>query len=196
MRFFLNALLLAGALLCGAPAAQAASEHENDIHFGIAGVQYFSFSETGHSITSGQPYGGAYGRVLSGLYSAEVIVKAGRKGSSGPVEWFKTQIGDGAVIGSRSSKSLPKDLNFAVEGTMTIRTGDRNVICDGIIVAQGHHGAFNDWWLGGPYMKAVDLSGKSATTQTCRIDGSLTPMVAIFSYNSGSSWFTIGLAPL
>jgi hypothetical protein len=159
-------------------------------------VQYFSFSETGHSITSGQPYGGAYGRVLSGLYSAEVIVKAGRKGSSGPVEWFKTQIGDGAVIGSRSSKSLPKDLNFAVEGTMTIRTGDRNVICDGIIVAQGHHGAFNDWWLGGPYMKAVDLSGKSATTQTCRIDGSLTPMVAIFSYNSGSSWFTIGLAPL
>jgi hypothetical protein len=196
MRSHLIAMLLAGALISGAPAAQAASEHNNDVKFNIAGVQYFSFTETGHSITSGQPYGGASGSVLSGLKSAQIIVKAGRKGSTGPTEWFETQLGNGSVVASRSWSALPKDLNFAVEGTMVIRINDHNTTCDNVIVAQGHTGAYNDWWIGGPFMTTANISHYSGIMQTCRTEGSLVPVIAIITWAANSNWFTISLSPL
>ncbi len=39
----------------------------------------------------------------------------------------------------------PNKLNFAVQGTLTID----GVVFDDIVLAQGHHGATNNWWFGG-----------------------------------------------
>ncbi len=194
MRLSFIAAMAAGALIGGAPAARAASEQTNDVNFNISGVQYFSFAESGHSITSGQPYGGASGSVKSGLKSVQIVVKAGRKGSSGPAEWFKSQVGNGKVIASRSWSSLPRDLNFAVEGTMVIRIGDQNTTCDDVIVAQGHTGSYNDWWIGGPFMKTAYIGNYTGIMQTCHNE--LVPMIAIFTTANKSNWFTIALSPL
>jgi len=195
MRFSSTMAMLGAAMLSFVFAEQAATENDNDVNFNVSGVQYFSFTESGHSITSGQPYGGASGSVKDGLKSAKIVVKAGRKGSSGPADWFKAQVGDGKVIASRSWSSLPKNLNFAVEGTLVIRIGDQNTVCDNVIIAQGHAGAYNDWWLGGPYMKTTHIDNyTSGVMQTCH--NGLVPMVAIFTSAGKSNWFTIGLSPL
>jgi hypothetical protein len=89
---------------------------------------------------------------------------------------------------------LPKDLNFAVEGTVVIRIGDQNTTCDNVIVAQGHTGAYNDWWVGGPFMKTAYIGNYTGIMQTCH-NGPV-PMIAIFTWANKSNWFTVALSPL
>lgn len=195
MRLSFKAAALAAALLSLASGAQAASEHTNDVNFNISGVQYFSFTESGHSITSGQPYGGASGSVKDGLKSAKIVVTAGRKSSSDVASWFKSEVGDGKAVAARSLNPLPGKLNFAVAGTLVIRIGDQNTVCDNVIVAQGHAGSYNDWWIGGPYMKTAKISNTTdGVMQTCH--NGLVPMIAIFTWAGRSNWFTISLSPL
>ena len=191
----LTSAVLAAALVCAAPAAKAASEQTNELNFNISGVQYLSFTELSYSITSGQPYGGASGSVKDGLKSAKIVVKAGRKGSSDVASWFKSEVGDGKAVAARSLNPLPGKLNFAVAGTLVIRIGDQNTVCDNVIVAQGHAGSYNDWWIGGPYMKTAKISNSTdGVMQTCH--NGLVPMIAIFTWAGRSNWFTISLSPL
>jgi hypothetical protein len=143
-------------------AAVAATEHDNDAFFAINGLQSFTFSETSHSITSGQPYSGASASVSSG--KGQITVKAGRKASDSVAAWFRQQVGSGQTLVCDTKGTYPDQLNFAVEGTMSIGSSDGKTIeCDNIVVAQGNFGQFNNWWMGGPGMKGAHIGPSGAT---------------------------------
>ncbi|HEX3438779.1 MAG TPA: hypothetical protein VHT93_00405 [Pseudolabrys sp.] len=160
--------------------AIAASEHDNDVYFAINGLQTFNFVETGHSITSGQPYGGTTATVSDG--KGQITVSAGRKGSSSVASWFKQQVGSGQTLVCDTKGTYPDDLNFAVEGTLTIgSTSGKTITCDNIIVAQGNFGTTNNWWMGGPGMKGAHISISGATEQTCQLSDSKRNAIVIFA---------------
>lgn len=93
-----NALLGSAALLVAALPSQAATQHDNDVFFAIAGVTQFDFSETAHSVSKDQPYGGTTAKVSKSGAEAQIVVKAGRHGTPKVAEWFKTQVGSGQTL--------------------------------------------------------------------------------------------------
>ena len=163
-------------------------------------MKSFNFTENstnGHSITSGQPYDGTSSGVKkeSGHDQAYIDVKAGRKGSSNVVKWFKTQAGRGQTLACDSSGIYPNDLNFAVQGTMRITNqSDKVIICENVIVAQGHFGLNNNWWVASPTMRGAHVSISGATEQVCSMVGSKMPVIVIFSPKTPCvNHFSIGL---
>jgi len=161
-------------------AATAATEHDNQVFFAVNGLKSFGFQQTGYSITSGQPYGGTTAGVSNG--KGQITVKAGRKASSSVASWFKQQVGSGQTLVCDTKGTYPNDLNFAVEGTLTISsTSSETITCDNIIVAQGNFGTTNNWWMGGPGMKGAHVSVSGATEQTCQIAGSRKPAIVVFA---------------
>jgi hypothetical protein len=159
--------------------ANAATQHDNQMYIAIAGVTAFNFVQTGYSITSGQPYGGTSASVSNSCAQAQITVKAGSKGSTSVAQWFKTQVGAGQTLVCDTKGTFPNDLNFAVQGTMTMTVGGKNITCDGVIVAQGNFATVNNWWMGSPTMKDAHVGPTGATVQTCK-QGSL-PIEVIFS---------------
>jgi hypothetical protein len=160
--------------------AIAATEHDNDVYFAINGLQSFNFVETGHSITSGQPYGGTTASVSDG--KGQITVSAGRKASTSVATWFKQQVGSGQTLVCDTKGTYPDDLNFAVEGTLTIGSvNGKTITCNNIIVAQGNFGTTNNWWMGGPGMKGAHISISGATEQTYQIADSRKPAIVIFA---------------
>lgn len=197
----MNGLKQAGiglAVLLGATfSASAASEHDNEVFFAIAGIQNFTFTQTGYNITSGQPYSGASGGVTNAGEMAQITVKAGRKGSSGVATWFQQQVGAGQTLVCDSKGTFPSSLNFAVEGTLVMQVGGKTVTCDNIIVAQGNFGTTNNWWMGGPNMKGIHISLSGATIQKCSVQGSLLPAAVIFTPQTPCvNNFSISVNPL
>ncbi len=172
------ALLLSCAM---SVAAQAAKEHDNQMFIAINGVTAFNFAETGHSITSGQPYGGTTSGVSKSGAQVQITVKAGRKGSTTPATWFMQQVGSGQTLVCDTSGSFPKDLNFAVEGNITMTVGGKNITCNNVLVAQGNFLTVNNWWMGGPNMSGAHVGPSGATIQSCAVQGSVLPAVVIFS---------------
>jgi hypothetical protein len=75
----------------------------------------------------------------------QLIVKAGRKASTSVAAWFKQQAGSGQTLVCNTTGTYPKDINFAVEGTMIMQVGDKTVTCDNIIVAQGNYLTTGGW---------------------------------------------------
>lgn len=170
------------ALLTATLAASAATVHDNDVFFAINGLQTFNYAQTGYSITSGQPYQGTTSGVSQAGQQAKITVKAGRKGSTSVASWFKQKVGAGQTLVCDAKGTYPDKLNFAVEGTMTIGVvGGKTVTCDNILIAQGHFGTTNNWWMGGPAMKGAHIGPTGATEQTCKLSGSVLPAVVIFS---------------
>lgn len=161
--------------------AYAATEHDNEVFFAIAGIENFTFTQTGYNITSGQPYGGASGSVTSAGEMAQITVKAGRKGSSDVATWFQQQVGAGQTLVCDTKGTFPSSLNFAVEGTLSMQVGGKTVTCDNVIVAQGNFGTTNNWWMGGPNMKGIHISISGATIQSCKVQGSPLPAAVIFT---------------
>jgi len=96
-----------------------------------------------HAITSGQPWGG----VSSGGYHGglQLDARAGRNGSSGPAEWFRSNASNAVSIVTNKNTIWPSELNFAFTGTLTINGSSYPVT-----LGQGHSGANNNWWIGGP----------------------------------------------
>ena len=164
---------LAG-LLATRLAVGAATMRDNDVYFGVNGLKAFKFVQTGHSITSGQPYGGA-SATMDKEGRGQLIVKAGRKASTSVAAWFKQHAGAGQTLVCNTTGTYPKDLNFAVEGTMIMQVGDKTVTCDNIIVAQGNYLTSNNWWMAGPAMKGAHIGPSGATEQTCSVTGALLP---------------------
>lgn len=121
-----------------------ATQHDNYLQ--ILPEQFspsMSYSYSGnHSITSGQPWGG----VSSGGYQGglQLDAKAGRKGSYDVANWFASNVSE-ATCTISSLSPLPYELNFAFTGTITINGNSYPVT-----IAQGHSGASNNWWIGGP----------------------------------------------
>ncbi|MDP2722780.1 MAG: hypothetical protein Q8O72_08485 [Bacteroidales bacterium] len=121
------------------------TQHDN--YFQILPDQFspaFGYSYSGnHKITSGQPWGGVSSE---GYHSGiEILAKAGRKDSDSPASWFKSNASNAISIVADKNTVWPEKLNFAFTGTITIN-GDSYPFTAG----QGHSGAFNNWWIGGP----------------------------------------------
>ena len=108
-----------------------------------------TFTETGHCITDGQPW---HGISYDGVFN--MTVDCGRKGSSGPSQWFLNAVGNGVYISAidsvnnndvYSGVSIPDKANFAFTGEVNI-DGKVYEIC----VAQACIDACNVWFVGGP----------------------------------------------
>jgi hypothetical protein len=137
------------------PSPIGAYSHDNNLTFQLQNFDYgsitMSFTETAHSITSGQPWNGVtYSN--NGTNSFTIDVKCGRKGSGSPLQWMVDQLQGGPVIGADGSSwhpgghlGSPGSLNFAVTGVLTI-DGNRYTICLG----QAGEAWHNVWYLGGP----------------------------------------------
>ena len=149
-KFVFSALALC--MTASSLTAHATKEHDNDVYLHTNGLTGCSFTETGHSITSGQPYSGTTASGSDG--KCTITVKAGRKKSSSVADWFTQQIGTGNAIACDSSGPMPDELNFAVEGTLTLTQGDTVMTCENMIVAQGNFSSVNNWWLGGSDVKS------------------------------------------
>ncbi|MDP2722781.1 MAG: hypothetical protein Q8O72_08490 [Bacteroidales bacterium] len=95
-----------------------------------------------YSITSGQPWSGVTSGASHG--GLQLLVKAGRKGSDHVSNWFDSNVSNAACT-INSISPLPYELNFAFTGTITINGNNYPVT-----IGQGHSGASNNWWIGGP----------------------------------------------
>jgi len=105
----------------------------------ITSVTYSA--NNGYDITSGQPWGGISTSESEG--SCIIDARAGRKGSTGPAQWFKDRASV-AMSASGSWLGWPKDLNFAFNGTLTVDSNSYQ-----LVVGQGNDGVHNNWWIGG-----------------------------------------------
>jgi hypothetical protein len=174
-----------------------ATSHDNYIFFDVAGMKAFSFTETSHSITSGQPYHGVSSGIKKedGHDQAYIMVNAGRKNSASVANWFRTAAGNGQTIVCDSAGTYPNELNFAVQGTMKITNESNQVIvCENLIVAQGHFVTSNNWWISSPTMQGAHVSISGAAMQRCTVEGSFLPVMAIFSPKTPCvNHFSIGI---
>ncbi|MGH6836431.1 MAG: hypothetical protein ACREC9_13000 [Methylocella sp.] len=171
MNGFKRAAIGLAALLAATFVATAVTQRDNYVYFWQSGLENFTFAETGHSVSSGQPYGGTTsGIVKSG--EGYILVKAGRQASGSVAQWFKGKVGSGQTLACDSTGKFPYELNFAVEGTLTMvvasKTSSKTVTCENVIVAQGHFIGANNWWMGGPDMKFV-----FSQQQTCKLPDGL-----------------------
>lgn len=177
-----RAVMIAAMLVaCSSAPALAVSEHNNEVFFAIAGIKSFEFTETGHDITAKQPYSGTTSNVSKTGTEARIVVKAGRKGSDGVATWFQKQVGAGQTLVCDTKGTFPDKLNFAVKGTLKMTIGDKKITCNDVIVAQGHFGLNNNWWMGGPNMQGAHVSLSGVTMQSCKVEGRLLPVQVTFS---------------
>lgn len=131
-----------------------AYSHNNNVYFSLQNFSSnvsITFSETGHDITSGQPWDGVTGSYDSnGTFT--ITVKCGRKNSGGPLGWFEEQIGTGLAISADGSPwnphgqpaPSPTAMNFALTGVLSIN-GNAYPICLG----QSGESLHNVWYMGG-----------------------------------------------
>lgn len=158
--------------------AQAVKIHENEVFFAMPGLQGFTFTETAHSVTEGQPYGGVTSKV--GKPGGVIVVNAGRHNSDTVANWFMENVGSGQTLACDSKGSAPRELNFAVLGTLTLELkGQSPIVCEDVLIGQGHFGVNNNWWMGGKNMSGVHISISGATTQKCKQKGSLLGFVEV-----------------
>ena len=96
-----------------------------------------------YSITQGQPYEGAFTR------RNNLDVRAGRHASEEVVHDFNADITGDNALGIYASDSLPKELNFAVFGTLSVIINGARRVCADMRIAQGHKATLNNWWIAG-----------------------------------------------
>lgn len=123
--------------------------HHNMIFFD--GAEIVEWKEVAHVITEGEPYRGSFAK--HDMDGACIDVIAGRKGSATPALEFKTDMQYVNMIASKSYswKNIePAKLNFALTGTATFTIKGVQHECKDFRIGQGHFGAFNNWWIGGP----------------------------------------------
>ena len=120
------------------------SMHDNWVMLLVRGFNAnLSFSETDHSITSGQPWGG----VSTGTNNQEwgIDAQAGRHASTSPADWFKSNCTVATCCLSNFNPGWPSKLNFAFTGTLSIGSDTYTVT-----FGQGNNGlGTNNWWIGG-----------------------------------------------
>lgn len=139
-----------------------ATSHDNQFTLSMTGMSNLQFQISGHSITSGQPWSGITSITCNGDGSCTMNVEAGRKASAEVAAWFQAQVGNGSAIGTNTIDKMPTDLNFAFVGQMTFSHGGNTYTSakgGSIVIAQGSGGGRNNWWLGGPGLSGVSVSG-------------------------------------
>ena len=75
---------------------------------------------------------------------------------------------------------MPDKLNFAVEGTLVLTQGDQTTTCKNVILAQGHFGVTNNWWLGSPDVNSGGVPFVGPLTEQCS-SGGILPKVVVYS---------------
>jgi len=122
--------------------------HDNNFWFDSNATVVIQFAVNHTVITGGQPYGGVF------TDGNKITVKAGRHGSSEPAAEFNNGISLlNMVATEKILDAEPKDLNFAVFGTLSISfDGGDALICDEFRIGQGHYLFTNNWWLGSKNM--------------------------------------------
>ena len=128
-------------------------------HCPQAPVQSVQFHETSHSITQGQPYEGVF---TLGYY---LDVRAGRHESEEVAHDFNAGITPDNAWGLLSRAVLPRELNFAVFGNMSVTIDDATRVCTDMRLAQGHAGTENNWWIAGT--KCHHQNGDTGLTCPC-----------------------------
>ena len=133
---------------------QLVSSHNN--HFYIeqisANIQHITVKITDHSISSGQPWHSpTYKYDPSGHGKLAILIPAGRHGSSGVADWFKSGLSFDNMRGTDGTTATsPHDLNFAVKMDFTViyTDGTSKTLSD-FRLGQGHDSnSHNNWWLG------------------------------------------------
>ena len=187
-------LFTLGLMLLASAPGYATSTHENEVFFAMPGLQKFTFTEKSHSVTKGQPYGGVTSKVDKkgqGL----IVVNAGRFGSTEVADWFMKNVGAGQTLACDSKGSAPNKLNFAVLGTLTLElTGQSPIVCEDVLIGQGHFGVNNNWWMGGKNMTGFHVSLSGATVQKCKQKSLLGFVEVVFTPQTPCvNHFSIGL---
>ena len=123
-------------------------EHDNDVYFyNLDNIDSISFSETGHSIRSGQPYDGVGSSSGSDKNKGDYLklrVKAGRKADSKVGDDFKNSVAGHYAITS-DNDDVHKNTNFYTYGSLYIN-GDP--IKGPVHIAQFSSGSRNAWAFG------------------------------------------------
>lgn len=141
-----------------------ASKKDNIVRIEVSEVTEMKFECTKYSVSKGQQLDDKNIEVSlsEDKLTWEINIKAGRHGTEEVAKWFKEQISSqkeqsGAVIACDSYDEMPVSLNFAVEGTMTMKFRDgKTVEIPDMVIAQGHNArSRNNWWLGGKNFQNV-----------------------------------------
>lgn len=143
--------------------AGSAQSRQNDFSLqvnegnGSPKITDVSYVEASHDVTSGQPYSPATSSYQTPVLDIEI--NAGRKGSSGPAQWFLDETQQTVIPTATNSDSTPGSLNFASCGMLTVTFDDGTETSDPFCVGQGHvenptaylevGEAGNNWWAGG-----------------------------------------------
>ena len=161
MRSMFSWLLIPIVGILATSASLATTQHDNEILINTnpGALESFKFVETGHNITAKQPYGGVSSEVRNQNSQGRVVVKAGRKGSTGVADWFRTQLAGGSAIACDSTGTSPNKLNFAVKGNLTLKHAGKNITCQDFTLGQGHFTGANNWWIGSNSMKREAIIG-------------------------------------
>lgn len=118
---------------------------------------YFKITEL--SITSGQDPNekNKVGNMYKVNSDGELCFCVGRKGSSEVARWWSERIDKRSTTFDHD----PDDLNFAFIGELVLNVKTEDETVNGTItlknvgLAQGHAGAYNNWWFGGKGMYNV-----------------------------------------
>ncbi|CAH0539508.1 hypothetical protein [Vibrio marisflavi] len=120
----------------------------NDAYYYLTGVKVSNNQDPSHLVKVGSTkMSGAY---KDGRYFTFTL---GRHGTDDVANWFKQQLGNDR--GKTTFNDLPKKLNFAFKGDLTLyfNKGDTNhglsqykYSVKDVVIAQGHTGTSNNWW--------------------------------------------------
>lgn len=152
------------------------SVRDNRVIFHLSGfdTSTMTFAETGHNITDGQPWGSVT-TDASDSNTFVIDVKCGRKGSQGPLEWFKEQVHGGGILPAQGYQTYPSSMNFALTGVLSI-DGNNYTFCLG----QYGAGIGNIWYIGGADFTQTEKPMETISTP----DGKYTFGI----YNSNNSF--------
>ncbi|MCY4176885.1 MAG: hypothetical protein OXD32_00095 [Endozoicomonadaceae bacterium] len=133
-------------------------EHHNKVYF-TGAAHSVSFKMYERCITPKQPFHSSLW--IKTIKKTGLDIMAGRHGSgakSGDTidctyKYMARNFNlSSFFLSSFTYKKLPRKLNFSVEGALFVN----GLEFDDIVLAQGHHGAINDWWFGGNYCFVAD----------------------------------------
>jgi hypothetical protein len=153
MRNLSEYALMSAMLICTLP-VYGATARDNYVYFKGAG-DYFQWHEASHKITDGQPWNYLHYGTSDG--EGVIHIQAGRKGSEEVADWFKEKVGIGHAISTKDNTPVgwPDELNFATYGHMNLKDSHgRYAQCHRILIAQGHAGTYNNWWIGSENLHA------------------------------------------
>jgi len=185
--------IVIGFLLMYALPVHGKSEHDNYVYFTTVSLTHFDFQMHDHYITSGQPWGG-----ISVGYSSSagiIDVSAGRHASEDAANWFNDRADVAIDTRHTGGIGFPQELNFAIYGDLEVGGYEgSSALCKGIVIGQGHVGAYNNWWIGGKNANMYELNGQY-WLECPPVDGHCGGLVLISTHESDTFPLELRMCP-